>query len=167
VSTSCKSAISAQINRHAKAALGLELVDLPSAVRQVPHINPSIVRGACEVVAITAESNSPDLSSLVLILDPSFLDPLSRFRYHPCSCYAAKPDGSCVAPVAGGYDVVTARLVYASYALYQSIVRGGRGEYIYGRRACAGEDLGGCNSDREDVSDACCFILACCGWRGS
>ena len=77
MSTSCEPAISAHINRHAKAAFGLELIDLLSTIHQVPYIDSSIICRTCEILSITAERDSPNFSSLVPIDDLSVLDPFS------------------------------------------------------------------------------------------
>ena len=95
-----KPAISAQINRHAKAAFGLKLINLLSAIRKVPDIDSSIIGSTGEILAIRTHRNSPGLSSLVIIDNLPFLSPLSRFRKGPRYCFTAEPDGCCMTPVA-------------------------------------------------------------------
>ena len=157
-----KSPIPTQIHTHPKTPLRLKLPNLLPPGDQIPHIYPAIICRAGKILPILAQCDSPDLPSLVPVLNLALLYPVSGLRNAPYLDFPTEACAGCNASGARGADVVAAELVGPGEGLCEGDVGGGCGVDFYGGCTGGGENLGGCYGEGEDVCDVGWEMLAGC-----
>jgi hypothetical protein len=156
-----------QVHRHGKAApsgAAASLVRLNAlSSDQVPHVNASVARCACQVVLISAQRNRPHIAAISLgrrDLPPQFPAAAVFFAF-PDLNFASEANArrDVAESTARGRDVVAAELVCVCDLLLE---REGRLACVVeaeGRGAAGGEEAVNCRGEGEDLGRVGWYVL--------